>query len=483
MAYKLVLPRFGMAMESAKVIKWKKEVGDFVNKEEAVLVVENEKLTNEIISMTSGLLLKKVARVGEKYLVGDVLAWLGAEGEVIEDEISAYATDGATAPAPSAPASAPSAPASSAPASSATPAPSAPTTNTTPSAAESEPERSSRIVASPLAKKLAAELGVDYTLVPGTGPGGRIDKEDVLNYVGSLKQTSSPTVRAPVASAMAVTEAALAAPTASAPAVSDETASATTASAGDFTVIPYAGMRKAIGEKMQKAWLEIPMVTHHVRVDASALLEHRKQHSDGLGSKNPQHNDAGSQHSDTGLQSGGKEHRLSLNDLLLKLTAAALIKKPAFNATFENNSTRIHKHVNLGIATALENGLIVPVIHNADEKSLAEISFEAKELKTAANAGLLTADNVTGGTFTVSNLGGYGSVDFFSPIINPPQVAILGVGRVVDMAVPVDGVVCIRPMMGLSLTYDHRAIDGATAAEFINEIMVMLEDPLPFLLH
>ena len=448
MAYRLLLPRFGMAMQKAKAIEWKKEVGDYIEKEEAVLIVENEKLTNEIISMEAGILLKKVAIIGEDYLVGDVLAWLGAEGEKIED--------GAAEPAGVGPADA--------------------TAIQEPVAEASEGINSGRVAVSPLARKLAAELGVDYTLIPGTGPGGRISKDDVLKYAESLKQqavaepagtTSSATVSpAPALSATAVSAAARARQAFAAVApeqnynaqIYDAVVSGGYAAVpGRDAIVPYAGMRKAVGDKMKNAWSETPMVTHHVTADAGALLEIRRQLNEGVEDKNL---------------------KFSVNDLLLKLTAAALQKMPVMNATFENDGIHIHKNVNLGVATALENGLIVPVIHEAEKKSFTEISAEAKEIIAAAKAGELTSDSVSGGTFTVSNLGGYGSVDFFTPIINPPQVAILGVGRTADTVVPVGGEIRIRPIMGLSLTYDHRAIDGATAAAFMKIMIALLENPL-----
>ena len=414
MAYRLLLPKFGMVMQRAKVIGWKKEVGDYIEKEEAVLTVENEKLTSDIISMESGVLLKKVASVGETYLVGDTLAWLGAEGEIIDEEVAVFSLREETSQS----------------AVHTTQSPEGTgdeqlTIRVAASSADVGGEgRSGRVAASPLAKKLAAELGVDYTKIPGTGSGGRIDKEDVLKYAESMKQQ----------------------------AVSSESAAADE----DYTVVTYTGMRKAIGDKMQGAWSAIPMVTHDVRADVGSLLEARRQLNAGV---------------------DDKERRFSVNDLLLKLVAAALVKFPVMNATFEDDSIRQYKHINLGIATALKNGLIVPVIHKAEEKSITDISREAKELTAAAKTGKLTFDNVSGGTFTISNLGSYGSVDFFSPILNPPQVAILGVGRIEDVAVPVDGMVGIRTMMGLSLTYDHRAIDGATAAEFMKELLALLDSP------
>ena len=462
MAFKLVLPRFGMAMQKAKVIEWMKDVGDFVETEEAVLVVENEKLVNEIISMEPGTLIKKVALVGEDYFVGDTLAWLGAEGESIVDDAAPAREDGSFAvPLEASQAyggeeahqtgeAALNAGDEAHPAGEAA----------RPAGSDSGTGRAS---ASPLAKKLAAELHLDYTLIKGTGPGGRIGKEDVLEYAESLKQQNSAATPAPGVSLPSAAAPAETVPgyDATAPQAGAPGAGLNETVPGNYSLIPYTGMRKAVGEKMQSAWRSIPMVTHHVRADAGALAAIRRQLNEGADSA---------------------EQRYSVNDLLLKLAAAALQKYPAMNATFENDEIRIHKNVNLGIATALEDGLIVPVIRKAEEKSLPEISAEAKKLIASARAGRLAPDDIAGGTFTVTNLGGYGSVDFFTPIVNPPQAAILGVGRIADAAVPVGGAICIRPMIGLSLTYDHRAVDGAAAAEFMKEFITLLNAPLKALL-
>ncbi|MDR0469131.1 MAG: 2-oxo acid dehydrogenase subunit E2 [Peptococcaceae bacterium] len=522
MAYRLLLPKFGMAMESAKIIEWKKEIGDLVEREEAVLVVENEKLTNDIISMEAGVLLEKVAQVGETYLVGDLLAYLGKDGEAVADAVSAAAGAPAAGAPPTAvgtppatgalPAAAGALPAAAGALPAAAVAPSqtggrmsispaakklaaelgvdftripvpagksridlddvkkfaeeqknvAPATVRTQASADiaapaaagvqavSASQEGKRISISPLARKMAEQLGLDYRQITGTGPGGRIDKEDVLTFAAVQKNVAMQTIDK--ASATSPAPQTVTAPAATLPAPPGS----------GYTVVPYAGMRKAVGERMQYAWTHIPMVTHHVRADVGALLELRRQLNEGVEDKNL---------------------HFSINNLLLKITAIALAKMPVMNATFENDEIRIHDHVNLGMATALDNGLIVPVIHGAESKSLAEISGEAKDLAEAARSGRLTADNVSGGTFTVSNLGGYQSVELFTPIINPPQAAILGVGLVMETAVPIDGEIRVRSLMGLSLTYDHRVMDGAVAAAFMRMYMELLEKPLQALLR
>ena len=490
MAYKLLLPKFGMAMESAKVMQWIKEEGDFVEREEAVLTVENEKLTTEIISMQAGVLLRKVALVGEKYLVGDLLAYLGEAGEVIADGGGeGKAGTGSAAQAAGGEKAGGTAQAGEA---------SGAVGGAASGAAESAAAAGGRVLASPLAKKLAMQLGLDIAGIPGHGPGGRIEKADVEAYAaaggavqagasggataaggpqaesatGSSPQAnvaSTSVVRAEAAS-VTKAEASGARQTASAgqaqtsPAAAGSTpqpaypgATYPALTAADYTDIPFTGIRQVIGTNMLRAWTDVPMVTHHVKADASALLTVREAVNRGV---------------------EDKDDRVSLNDLLLKLTAAALVRMPEVNASLEGDRIRVYRVVHLGMATALDNGLIVPVIHHADKKSLLQISREAGILSTKARSGKLMPDDIEGGTFTVTNLGGYGSVDEFTPIVNPPQAAILGVGRIVETPVCEGGEILARPMVTLSFTYDHRVIDGAVAARFIRILMDILANPI-----
>jgi pyruvate dehydrogenase E2 component (dihydrolipoamide acetyltransferase) len=207
---------------------------------------------------------------------------------------------------------------------------------------------------------------------------------------------------------------------------------------------------------MSAAWSAAPMVTYHAGADATNLTGFREMLNRDV---------------------TDKAERVSVNDLILKITATALKTMPVMNALLTDEGIVRHSGVQLGMATVIDGGLLVPVIRDADGKSLLEISREAKELAARARAGRLTPDETHGGTFTVSNIGGYGSVDFFTPIVNAPQVGILGVGRLTDTVVAVNGEMKIRPMLGLSLTCDHRVIDGAVAAEFMRILIRLLENP------
>jgi pyruvate dehydrogenase E2 component (dihydrolipoamide acetyltransferase) len=270
-------------------------------------------------------------------------------------------------------------------------------------------------------------MGIDYRQIAGTGPNGRIVKADVMRFNES-RATSFDSVY-------------------------DK-------QVRQDTIIPYSGIRETIGENMARAWAAIPMVTHHVSADVGAMLEYRAMLNAGVTDKSEQ---------------------VSINDLLLKIVAAALAGFPEMNSTFKDTGSNAavvrHGRVHLGMATAVDNGLVVPVIRDADKKGLLVISREAKELSAKAKSGGLTPNDFTDGTFTVSNLGAYGSVDFFTPIINSPQAGILGVGRIRETPAVVNGNIEVRPMIGLSLTYDHRIIDGAVAAEFVKVLMGLLGNP------
>ncbi len=397
MAVEILMPKLGLTMKTGTVLKWLKEEGDEVAATEPVLEIETEKLSHQIESPADGVLLKRIAIEGERYPVAFVVGYIGQPGEQIAAGVAADISIGAASPNRE----------------------TAPLRTQVPNASQG-----GRVFISPVARKLAADLGLDYRQIPGTGPNGRIVKADVQKYADAQQAA-----RAPIAHPE--------------PDEAD-------------TVIPCSGMRCTIGTNMLQAWTTIPMVTHHVMADATALLGYREMLNRGVTDKGDQ---------------------VSINDLLLKLTAVALEKIPIVNSSLAGNNIVLHKRVHLGMATALDNGLIVPVIRDANRKNLLALSREAKDLAARARKGSLGLDEIQGATFTVSNLGGYGSVDLFTPIINPPQAGILGIGRIIETAVPVEGEVRIRPQIGLSFTYDHRIMDGAVAAEFIRKLMQLLENP------
>ena len=390
------MPKLGLTMTTGTIVSWIKSEGENVKIKEPLLEIETEKLSYSVESPADGVLLKILADVGEKYPVSSVLGYVGTPGEKLAETL-----------------------------------PKAQSVQEIPQQTETIKQHFSqeiqyaaasdkqRIFISPVAKKLATQLGVDYKQIRGSGPGGRIVKKDVQNFSETAKTATADTTARNV-------------------------------------IIPYAGIRRAVGETMLGAWKSIPMVTHHVNAQACAMLEYREMVNRGV---------------------RDNAERVTIGELMLKLTAQALKMMPILNSSLTPEGIILHKQVNLGMATALEDGLYVPVIHKACGKSLLTISREAKDLATKARAGALTPDDVHGGTFTLSNLGGYGSVDFFTPIINPPQAAILGLGRITETLTAKDEAAAVCKMIGLSLTYDHRIIDGAKAAEFIKVLMELMQNP------
>jgi pyruvate dehydrogenase E2 component (dihydrolipoamide acetyltransferase) len=397
MAEQILMPKLGLTMKTGTVVKWFKDEGDPVAEKEPVLEIETEKLSSQIESPVAGVLIKKLAAVGEKYPVSCVLGYVGSPGERIETTAAAAAASAVDIPVEI-------------------------EEKPVETAVIHAPGPDVRVFISPVAKKLASSLDIDYRKIKGTGPNGRIIKADVQKFA------ERPMSAAPVYQAVNKED----------------------------TIIPYTGMRRAIGENMLNAWTTIPMVTHHVMADVTELVEYRARLNRGV---------------------TDRSEKVSVNDLILKLTATALADMPIINSSLTDKGIVLYSRVHLGVATSIENGLVVPVIRDANLKSLLTISKEAKDLAERARNGTLGFDETAGGTFTVTNLGGYGSVDLFTPIINPPQAAILGVGRITETAMPVNSEITIRSMMGLSFTYDHRIIDGAMAAEFIKKIMQLLENP------
>jgi pyruvate dehydrogenase E2 component (dihydrolipoamide acetyltransferase) len=266
---------------------------------------------------------------------------------------------------------------------------------------------------------MAEENGVDYTQIVGTGPEGRITKEDVEKAIAEgvdFEETDDrPTLE----------------------------------------VIPYEGMRQAIGENMAKSWSSNARVTHHVKVDMSEILALRKKMNEGVAEKN----------------------KISVTAILAKAVARALEIKPCVNASFTGCEIKIWQDINIGMAVAIPGGLIVPVIRDANKKRLTEVNREIADLAKRAHKNKLQIDEMSGATFTITNLGGYGSVDFFTPIINPPEVAILGIGRTTEQPAVVNGQVVARPLMGISLVFDHRVVDGAPAAEWLAVLIGLIENP------
>lgn len=420
MAYEVLMPQLGLTMEEGTVSQWIKHEGDAVKVGDVILEITTDKLTNEVVSEFEGTLLKIVAQEGEDIPVKGLLAYIGQPGEAVGGAAPAAAP--AAAPVEAAPTAAPAAPAAA----------------PTPVAVGGK-----RIRISPLARKTAAKLGVDYSAIAGTGPSGRIVVKDIL--AAAEAQKAAPVV----AAAPAVAPAPAAKP--AAPKTGLELME------GD-KVVKLAGMRKVVSERMWASHNEIPPVTQNIKVDVTELMKFRK----------------------TLMAMTGKKY--SVNDLILKATAKCLRAHPEMLVSLDGNQIIQRAHVNLGMAVALDNGLIVPVIRDADKMGLDELSATAKDLATRAKENKLGADEYKGSTFSVSNLGMFG-IETFTPIINQPDAAILGVCAVQDeLALDDDGNVVKKQVMRLSVTLDHRLLDGAVVAKFQMDLRDLLQTPMNILL-
>lgn len=414
MAFEIIMPQLGLTIEEGTVTTWLKHEGDTVKAGDPILEITTDKLTNEVVSEHDGVLIKIVAQEGDDIPVKGLLGYIGEAGEVVGDVASAAAPVAAPA-AVSAPAAA---------ASVATPACSG-----------------QRIRISPLARKTAQKLGVDYSGIVGTGTSGRIILKDIL--AAAEAQKNAPAAVDPVATAPAVAPAA--------PKANLELME------GD-TVVKMTGMRKVVAQRMCQSHTEIPPVTQNTKVDVTELMKFRKML----------------------LAQTGKKY--SVNDLILKATAKMLREHPEIRVSYDDGQTIQRAHVNLGMAVALDAGLIVPVIRDADKMGLDALAAAAKDLATRAKENKLNADEYKGSTFSVSNLGMFG-IETFTPIVNQPDAAILGVCAIHDELVMDDeGNISKHQVMRLSFTYDHRLIDGAVAAKFVMDLRDLLQSPMNIVL-
>ena len=411
MATPLPMPKLGLTMEEGTILKWRKGEGEAVEKGEIILDIQTDKVEYEVESPGGGLILKTLAGKGAVVPCGTDIAVIGEAGE----DISGFEGEPDKAPEKAEPTVA-DAPATPPPAPAPAPAPAAPVP------AQTAP--AGRVFASPAARRVARELGIDYRVLTGSGPGGRIVQADV---------------RAAAASGL---------PAAPAAAASGPAAVASST--------PLAGMRKIIADRMLASWSQVPRITMQAEVDLTNLLAVREA------SRQAWENDLGV--------------RVSINDLILFYTARAVRRCPAVNVRLAENALEQMRDVNIGVAVAVEQGLMVPVIRGADQKSIDVISRESRALAEAARAGALGLDALAGGTFTISNLGAYG-VDHFSAIINHPESAILSVGAAKERAVVRNGEVVARTTAYVGINADHRLVDGAPAAEFLATLKDMLEYP------
>ncbi|HTK56598.1 MAG TPA: dihydrolipoamide acetyltransferase family protein [Gemmatimonadales bacterium] len=396
-------------MEEGRLVEWKKNEGDTVAAGDVLAEVETDKAVMELVARAGGTLLKQVIPIGTTLPVGGIVAWLGAKGEAVPDGAGGQGP-AASAPKPATAASAP------APAAAAT----APAPGPLPPASSSD-----RIKASPLAKKMAKERGLDLGRVQGSGPSGRVVLRD-------LEGASAQAASVPMAVGRASTPA---------PGVV-------------FEDVPLSQIRKTIAKRLSQSLGPIPTFYLTMDVDMTRSAEAREA-----------------------LKALGPDGKVSFNDILIKAVATALVQHPACNAWWMDDRIRVWRSAHIGMAVAIEDGLITPVIRNAEQKSLREISAESRDLAGRARERKLKPEEYTGSTFSISNLGMF-DIEHFTAIINPPEAGILAVGKVREEPAVVNGQLAVRQKMRMTMSCDHRAIDGATGAAFLKTLKTLLENPL-----
>jgi len=453
MATSIVMPQMGYDMHEGKVVRWLKKEGEDVTRGEVNAEIETDKATVEYEAYTGGVMAKIVAEEGVAIQVGELIAVITNPDEAIPDDI----LEGTATV----------------------------TANTVSDdleqsiTADAAPAQASVnlgfVKASPLAKRIARERGVDLTLITGTGPGGRIVESDVLAYDSDASVASDGEqgeVRAsPLARRLAkdrgidlnsitgtgpggrITESDV--PESSTPSSDPDAGVRATLKVADGELVELSRMRQAIARVTVDSKREAPHFYVAVDIDMTKAMAFRRDINDQV----------------------TQDKRVSVNDLIVKASAMAIGNHPKFNSSFHDNHLQMNSAVNVGIAIALDSGLIIPGINNCESKSLVDISKSSRDLVARANSGTLRNEEYSGTTFSVSNLGMF-DVDSFAAIIFPPHAAILAVGTVKEQPVVRDGALAIAEMMKATLSTDHRVADGAEAAQFLSEIKKLLENPI-----
>ena len=405
--HEVIMPKLGLTMETGRIEKWHKKEGDKIETGEVLFEVMTDKVTIEVESYNSGTLLKIIRAEGEEVPVTEVVAYIGEKGEKVPQsglkKETAEKTKGAGVKE-----------------------------TAEPESRETEinriPEKGKRVKISPLARKIAEDRGIDYRSegIKGSGPGGRIVKEDIIDYDTEKKRTKK---KAPVSKPEAI------------PVKSSSR---------------LTGLSKVVAERMSYSKSTIPHIVLNREADATRLIELREKLKEKI------------------IKEYGV--KITYTDFILKAAAVALRENLEVNSTFSNGNHIIYDEVNMGLAVSLEEGLIVPNIINCDKLEIPDIAKKRVELVEKARKGKLKLEEISNGTFTVTNLGMYG-IRSFSPVINPPQAAILAVGEIYIKPAVVKGKIEPKSFINLSVSCDHRIIDGTAGAKFLGRVVEILEDP------
>jgi pyruvate dehydrogenase E2 component (dihydrolipoamide acetyltransferase) len=435
MAKEVLMPRMGYDMDEGTLLRWLKQVGDSVERGEPIAEIETDKTNLEIESYESGVIHQLLIEEGQTVPVGQAIAVVGAPGEEVAESEATAEKEAEPAETPATEAARPAAPQATANGAEQQPAP---------QVVDREPGE--RIRASPLVRRLAAEHDIDLSQVRGTGPGGRIVKDDVMPLVGRPAAEPAEKAEEPEAAPQPVAATAEPRPT---PALGPDGV--------ESEVLDLPRIRRTIGRRMSESFTQAPHFYVTSSVDMGKALELRKQINSEV----------------------EDEQKVSVNDLVVKAVALALRKFPMLNAAYQDGQVRLFKRIDVNIAIGIEGGLISPFIPDTDNMPLGQIAARSKDLIRRARDGKLTPEEYQGGTFTTSNLGMF-DVDYFTAIINPPQAAILAVGTIQKSPVwdDEDEEFVPKDMMKITISADHRVTDGIGAAEFLREVKRLLEQPM-----
>lgn len=444
MLQEVVLPQLGQTMEEGTIEKWHKSVGDTVAKGEVFYELSTDKATLEVESFAEGKVLALFAEEGETVPVNELIALVGAEGDALPEDLEAYrerVSKARAAPPPE-----------TGEAKGRRTAPPSETPGVHVAQPEAAPAPAGRIFASPRARKIAEEQDVPVAALRGTGPSGRIIERDVLAYLEKLEDIPHTPAARKLAAERGIDLTTLKPADPGGRITKEDVLEARPVVPAQGQRLPLSIMRQTIARRMSESKQSVPHFYLVGQVRMKAAQEFRKK------------------------LNASTDTKITITDLLVKAAAIALREHPRMNAQFDGDAIRLRSEINIGVAVAVEDGLFVPVIKEADTKDLAAISSDLKQLAEAARKGTLIPEQYEGGSLTISNLGAYG-VDYFLPIINPPESCIIGVGTMSDQVLARDGQTSIEPVMKLSLSGDHRVVDGAEAGEFFQTLREALESP------
>lgn len=417
MAEKFLMPKLSPTMEEGQISRWVKNEGETFESGETLAEVDTDKATMEMTALSGGTLLKILKGGGDTAKLGEAIAIIGRSGEDISALLAEVSSNG-SAPKAEAKKDEPSP----------EPPKKEPAVQPEPRTAPQADTSNGRMIVSPIAARMAADNGIDLRNIAGSGPGGRIVKRDIEDAISGATSTSTAPSRAFSAS--------------------------TVVGASPFSDEPTSKMRQVIASRLAESIGPIPTFYLTVVIEMDGLLDVRKQINAAL----------------------ADDAKISVNDFIVKASAMALVKHQWVNASYQDKVVRFYSQADIGVAVAIDEGLITPVVRGADLKGLSQISAEIKDLAAKAKAKKLQPEDYTGATFSISNLGMMG-IKEFTAIINPPEAAILAIGGAVPTPVVRNGEITVRTIMNITMSCDHRAIDGATGAKFLQTLKQMIEQP------